>query len=72
MTNWDDLLLSWTKPASDNEEGKRDRTQREIKAAIDAHPRLGHESVHVYAKGSYANNTNVRLDSDVDIDVEYT
>ncbi len=29
-------------------------------------------SVRVYVKGSYANNTNVRRDSDVDIAVEWT
>jgi tRNA nucleotidyltransferase (CCA-adding enzyme) len=28
-------------------------------------------SVRVYAKGSYANNTNVRRDADVDIAVEW-
>jgi hypothetical protein len=41
-----------------------------IKAAIDAHPAFHGSKYVVYAKGSYANNTNVRLDSDVDVVVE--
>ena len=49
-----------------------DRAERMVRAAIDAHPAFdGHRSsIKVYAKGSYANTTNVRMDSDVDIVVE--
>lgn len=71
MTTWEDRLASWTGPASDSEDEKRQRTERQIKEAIRAHPRLSQENLSVYAKGSYANNTNVRADSDVDIAVEY-
>lgn len=72
MASWEDRLASWTGPASDTEDDKRDRTEREIKKALAAHPGLSRQTVKVYAKGSYANNTNVRLDSDVDIAVENT
>jgi predicted GH43/DUF377 family glycosyl hydrolase len=41
-----------------------------IRDAINAHPAFETLSRKVYAKGSYANNTNVRSDSDVDIAVE--
>src|SRR3954453_8162624 len=41
-----------------------------ITDAIKAHPAFAHTGFRVYAKGSYANNTNVRRDSDVDIVVE--
>lgn len=41
-----------------------------IREAIDRHAPFSGVSIDVYAKGSYANNTNVRLDSDVDIVVE--
>ena len=41
-----------------------------IRDAIDSHSAFADTDVWVYAKGSYANNTNVRLDSDVDIVVE--
>jgi hypothetical protein len=69
--DWEATLEAWVKPASESEEEKRDRTQQEILDAIKAHARLGKEPVRVYAKGSYKNNTNVRLDSDVDINAEY-
>jgi hypothetical protein len=41
-----------------------------IRAAIDEHPAFDRTTRSIYAKGSYANNTNVRLDSDVDIVVQ--
>lgn len=69
--SWSQRLASWTGPSSDNEDAKRERTERQIRAALEAHPRLSKEPLKVYAKGSYANNTNVRLESDIDINVEY-
>lgn len=49
-----------------------ERAERMVKAAIDAHPAFDRyrTSIKVYAKGSYANATNVRMDSDVDVVVE--
>jgi len=41
-----------------------------IRDAINAHDAFDGYSFSIYAKGSYANNTNVRSDSDVDIVVE--
>lgn len=41
-----------------------------IRQAISAHTALNGCDLNVFAKGSYANNTNVRADSDVDIAVE--
>lgn len=43
-----------------------------IRQAIHDHPPFANCALSVYAKGSYANNTNVRADSDVDIAVECT
>ncbi|WP_221177376.1 nucleotidyltransferase domain-containing protein [Nocardioides marmoriginsengisoli] len=43
-----------------------------IKEAVRAHPGFSDCSLRIYAKGSYANNTNVRADSDVDIAVQCT
>jgi hypothetical protein len=65
-------LAGWTGPSSDSEQEKQDRTERMIRAAIGAHPALADCSLRIFAKGSYANNTNVRSDSDVDIAVECT
>ncbi|MBC9944178.1 nucleotidyltransferase [Leucobacter sp. cx-328] len=72
MSVSEDQLKTWTAPSSDAEQEKQDRTERMIREAIDAHPGFdGYRSLFsVYAKGSYANNTNVKFDSDVDIVVE--
>jgi len=43
-----------------------------IREAINSHTPFDDCSLKVFAKGSYANNTNVRSDSDVDIAVECT
>lgn len=68
----EDQLSGWIGPSSDTEQEKQERTERMIREAIDAHNPLKNCSLKVYAKGSYANNTNVRADSDVDIAVECT
>lgn len=69
-SEWETKLAGWVKPASQAEEDKRERTEQAIGAALrGAHLPPG---IKTYAKGSYANNTNVRLDSDVDIAVEFT
>jgi predicted nucleotidyltransferase len=70
--NLEDTLISWTKPSSDSEQEKQDRAERMIRQAIDAHEPFRECPLSIYAKGSYANNTNVRSDSDVDIAVECT
>jgi hypothetical protein len=68
----EDTLDSWTAPSSDTEQEKQERTERMVREAIDAHAPFATCGLSVYAKGSYANNTNVRADSDVDISVECT
>lgn len=68
----EDKLSGWTGPSSDTEQDKQDRIDRMIRQAIDSHEPFNNCSLKVYAKGSYANNTNVRSDSDVDISVECT
>lgn len=68
----EEILSGWTGPSSDTEKDKQDRTERMIREAINAHAPFDNCSLKVFAKGSYANNTNVRSDSDVDIAVECT
>jgi hypothetical protein len=68
----EDRLARWTQPSSDTEQDKQDRTERMVREAIAAHPAFQDCPLRVFAKGSYANNTNVRVDSDVDIAVECT
>ncbi len=68
----EDKLSGWTVPSSNTEKDKQDRTERMIREAINAHIPFNSCSLKIFAKGSYANNTNVRSDSDVDIAVECT
>jgi hypothetical protein len=68
----EDTLAGWTVPSSDTEQEKQERTERMIREAIAAHKPFSNCRLTIYAKGSYANNTNVRADSDVDVSVECT
>jgi predicted nucleotidyltransferase len=68
--DWETWLKNSIGPASATEEQDRDRTERRIRDAIAADVRL-QGNVRVFVRGSYANNTNVRQDSDVDIAVEW-
>lgn len=68
----EDQLRGWTGPSSATEKEKQDRTERMIRQAIAAHTPFSTCSLNIFAKGSYANNTNVRADSDVDIAVQCT
>lgn len=70
MTVLEDKLAGWTGPSSTTEQDKQDRTERMIREAINEHEPFQDMARKVYAKGSYANNTNVRADSDVDIAVQ--
>ncbi|MFS0483125.1 hypothetical protein ACL1A8_12465 [Corynebacterium striatum] len=63
MTNLELKLAGWTGPSSPTEQEKQDRTERMIREAIEAHPAFDGMSCKIYAKGSYANNTNVKADT---------
>jgi hypothetical protein len=68
--DWEAWLASASGPASPTENDERDRTEERVKNAVRASDELP-TSVRVYAKGSYANNTNVRRNADVDVAVEW-
>jgi predicted nucleotidyltransferase len=68
--DWETWLKNSIGPASATEEQDRDRTEKRIRDAIATDSRL-QGNVRVFVKGSYANNTNIRQDSDVDIAVEW-
>lgn len=68
----EDTLLNWTKPPSDSEETKLSNSERMVKEAINGDSTLSGKSTEVFGQGSYANDTNVRLNSDIDINVRYT
>lgn len=66
------LLDRWILTSSPTEDDRMERAERMVVNAIEAHePFNGYRhAFRIYPKGSYANKTNVRLDSDVDIVVE--
>ncbi len=66
----EEKLAGWTGPSSATEQDKQDRTERMIREAIKEHSAFDGCNLSIYAKGSYANNTNVKADSDVDIAVQ--
>jgi hypothetical protein len=67
-----ELLGRWVQKSSPSEQDRMERAERMVVKAIEAHtPFDGYrDNFRIYAKGSYRNETNVRLDSDVDIVVE--
>jgi hypothetical protein len=65
----EDTFDAWRKPPSDTEETKLANSLRLVKEAITEDPILKQKSIEVFAQGSYANDTNVRLNSDIDINV---
>ncbi|MDN0040763.1 nucleotidyltransferase [Bacillus aerophilus] len=65
----EETFQSWSKPSSDSETNKCDNAQRMIKDAIKNSDVLNKYNIEIIPKGSYYNNTNVRLNSDVDIAV---
>jgi predicted nucleotidyltransferase len=70
--DWEAWLQTAARPASATEEAERDSTLARVRRAIEQSSEINSSSVSVYVKGSYASNTNVRRDSDVDVAVEWT
>lgn len=68
----EDTLSNWTNPPSDTEEEKLSNAERMVKEAIRSDEKLKSKGINIFGQGSYANNTNIRLDSDIDINVNYT
>ena len=60
-------LQSWTAPLSDSEEKRAENTIKMIRSAIDSSDELKTMDIEVFTQGSFANNTNVRTESDVDV-----
>ncbi len=68
----EDKLAGWTKRSSDTEQEKQERAERMVREAVRDHKPFNGFGLKIFAKGSYANNTNVKSDSDVDIAVKCT
>jgi hypothetical protein len=63
----EDTLNKWRKPPSDSEETKLSNAERMVKEAIQESDDLKDKKIDVFGQGSYANDTNVKLDSDIDL-----
>lgn len=68
----EETLTKWTKPPSDTEESRVENAISMVKDAIQSDDKLKNKSIEIFAQGSYANNTNVRVKSDIDINVRFT
>ena len=72
MKYTEDTLQFWTSPLSNTEEQRVKNTVSMIKNAVSTHDELSNCTMEIFAQGSYANNTNVRQNSDVDICIMLT
>lgn len=61
------LLDDWSKQGG---VGASAFMYQEIKGAIESDPVLGAHQIEIYLQGSYANSTNIRVDSDIDVVVQ--
>lgn len=68
MANYTEITLDgWRKPASESEEQKISNAITMIKDAINSHPTLKAKNLEIIVQGSYGNNTNIKIDSDIDL-----
>lgn len=67
MKYTEDTLTNWTRSSTDTEEQKINNALNMIKDAINSNDELSNKDIEVFSQGSYANNTNVRLESDIDV-----
>jgi len=66
-TSIEDLLARWSEPPSNTEDTKCENARRVIRNILNNSSAMRGLEYSVFAQGSYKNNTNVRLDSDVDL-----
>ncbi len=69
--DWDITLSYWGEGPSATEREKCDRSERAVRKAIADSRVLNAMEIEVFAQGSFANRTDVRADSDVDVCVLY-
>jgi len=63
---------AWRKPASEHEESKLETARTLVRRAIQNNSSLANLDYEIFGQGSYANDTNVRLNSDIDLNMMYT
>jgi hypothetical protein len=70
--DWEYSFGVWADGPSNTQAEKAERAESVVRSAIEAHAPLMARKPRVFAQGSYAANTNIGLDSDVDICVLIT
>ena len=68
----EEQLNQMCRPASDSEETKLQNAESILRRALSASTIVQSSKYEIFGQGSYANNTNIRLNSDIDINVCYT
>ncbi len=68
----EEQLNQMCRPASDSEETKMQNAESLLRRALSASTIVQSADYDIFGQGSYANNTNIRLNSDIDINVCYT
>lgn len=69
-TSWNDRLWHWERPPSDHEEGKIARAAGIATGIVNGNAALTALGAQIRPQGSYYNNTNVRLEADMDLRVQ--
>lgn len=69
-SSWNERLTHWERPASDSEEAKIQRAANVASQVVNGNAYLMSLGVTIRPQGSYFNNTNVRLESDMDLRVQ--
>ncbi|WP_348265284.1 nucleotidyltransferase [Telmatobacter sp. DSM 110680] len=69
--NWENVFGTWGCAPSATDQEKCERALLAVRKAINADTKLCSKNIEVFVQGSYANRTNVRQDSDVDVCVLY-
>jgi hypothetical protein len=70
--DWHETFKSWAKAPTETEEAKGSLAAATINRAVRESPALASRKFEVYATGSYRNNTNVKLASDIDVAIVLT
>lgn len=65
--DWHEQFKQWAKPPTDSEEAKASKAAELISKAVRETQILAGVNFKVYPTGSYRNNTNIKLGSDIDV-----
>ena len=67
MRYTEETLQGWTVPLSLAEEQRAENSLKMIRSAINGDEELKKMNIDIFVQGSFANNTNVRSESDIDV-----